>query len=189
MAVTQSALVDNIRAKGTALTDSSAAKDRGAVAGNKLRVITGTVEIADGDFDADGDVVVLCPLHIDDVVHGIYLANDDMDTGSDSLFSVGLYEDAAGTILADEDAYADSVTQLQAASATFGTNLVCEARDINNVGESVWQDAGYADRATALLATNAYDGHLYLAITQEAAVTNDNGGGTLSFRVEVSSDN
>lgn len=187
MTVTQSALVDNYRAKGTtgAVVDSEAAKDRGAVNGNRLRVITGTLEVTGTSFDADGDVVVLCPLHIDDVVHEIHIANDDLDGGTDSIYNLGLYVDADGTDVQDEDAYATLVTGLQSARAF--TEEAFEARNIDNAGESVWQDAGYADRAAALAATEAFRGRLFLALTQTATVASAQTG-TLSFRVVYSSD-
>ena len=187
MAVTQSALVDDYLAKGTNQTDIID-KDRGAVAGNKLRIMTADLEIADGAFDADGDVVVLCPLHIDDVVHSLTFGFDEHDAGTDSLVNIGLYVDAAGTDVEDEDAYASAVTTFRAASATFGTNLAFEARGVEKAGQSVWEDAGYATRAAALAATEAFRGRLFLALTQTATVSDDSGGGTLAFQVVYSSD-
>lgn len=186
MAVTQSALVNDYVAKGSAITDSQAAKNRGALDGNRLRVKAGVVAIADGDFDADGDVIVLCPLHIDDVVHQIWIANDDLDSGSDSSVNLGLYVDAAGTDVESESAYASNVTtQFQAATAF--TDLAFEARGIEKAGQAVWEDAGYSDRDAALAATEAFRGRLFLALTQTAAVTTD-AAGDVSFFVVYSSD-
>lgn len=187
MTVTQSALVDNYRPKGTsgAVVDSEAAKDRGAVNGNRLRAITGTVEVTGTNFDADGDVVVLCPLHIDDVVHEIHIANDDLDGGADSIYNLGLYSDAAGTQVEDEDYYATLVTGLQ--SARGFTEERFEAANIDDAGQSVWQDAGYASREAALAATEAFRGRLFLALTQTATVASPNTG-TISFKVYYSSD-
>lgn len=181
MAVTQSSLVDNIKAKHANFTDSNAAKDSGKLSGGAEKVILGTVEVTGTDFDADGDVVVLCPLHIDDVVTSIQIANDDLDGGTDSIYNLGLYTDAAGTDAQDEDCYATLVTGLQAARGF--TEERFEALAIETVTQAVWQQAGYASRAAALAATEAYNGHLFLALTQTATVSSPTTG-TLSFKVE-----
>lgn len=191
MAVTQSKFVDNILAQGSARTDSTAAKDAASEYGNKLRRVIGTLEIADGDFDADDDVVVLCALPIDAVLHAAYFAFDELDAGTDSLVNLGLYTDAAGTDAQDEDCYATVVTTFR--SATTATdfpsgapNLAFEARGIQLAGQKVWEDAGYSDRDAAL--AEADQGQLYLALTQTATVSDDSGGGTLTFLVEYSAD-
>lgn len=78
--------------------------------------------------------------------------NDDLDShGTPTLaFNLGLYAskrfvDSNGTEYAanaviDADAYASAATTWQAAAS--GTELSIEARDLNKIGQQVWQDAG-----------------------------------------------
>ena len=107
------------------------------LSGGRERVIMGTMEVVAATFDADGDTLRLTKIPTGARITSIELAADDLDTSTDSDISVGLAEED-GTII-DEDAYALSVT-LQAAFAM--TRVENKTRDINNVGEQVWQDAG-----------------------------------------------
>jgi hypothetical protein len=151
----------------------------------KSRIFRDTAAVADGDFDADGDVVYLAEVPSNAKIVSIKIANDDLDAGTDSLVNVGLYNGqqsftdstatsyAAGAVI-DEDCYATVVTGFQA--ATGFTEYAFEARDINAVSNYVWEDAGLPeDPGTPLR----------IAITQTAAVTTD-AAGDVSIIVEYS---
>lgn len=139
--------------------------------GGQMQVIAGTVAVADGDFDADGDEIHLCRIPANAMVHEIILFNDDLDSGTDSAVNVGLLE-PDGTI-ADEDAYASAITTFQTANTT-GVNVANEARNITTIGVNrVYDDAGDSEG----------DFRYYIiALVQTAAVTTD-AAGDISFIV------
>ncbi len=142
----------------------------------KSRIFRDTAAVADGDFDADGDVVYLAEVPSNSKIVSIKIANDDLDGGTDSVVNVGLYNakqsfTTSGAVtysadaVIDEDAYATLVTGFQ--SATGFTDYAFEARDINKVSNYVWEDAGLPEDP----ATN-----LRIAITQTATVSSDSAG-------------
>jgi len=143
----------------------------------KLRVFMDTVAIADGDFDADGDIVYLAEVPSNAKIVSIKTFSDDLDAGTDSAVNVGLYNggtkfttsggtDYAADALIDEDAYASAVTTFQAAD-TAGTEHAFEARNVNAVNNYVWEDAGLSEDPRV---------PLRVALTQTAAVTTDAAG-------------
>ena len=89
-----------------------------ASSGGRMRIATGSMTIADGAFDAAADVIRLCTLPSNAVIHEMYFICDDMDGGTDSVVDIGLYytgdADAPGTVI-DIDCFADGSTAFRAA--------------------------------------------------------------------------
>jgi hypothetical protein len=102
------------------------------------RVATGTIALAAGDLSAN-DTVMLAPIPSNASITSIKLFNDDLDSGTTITADVGLYTTAVAVV--DADAYASAITDLRGAVKT-GTEVAFEARDINKMGQKVWQDAG-----------------------------------------------
>jgi hypothetical protein len=102
------------------------------------RVATGTIALVAGDLSAD-DTVMLAPIPSNASITSIKLFNDDLDSGTDLTADVGIYTTAVAVV--DADAYASAITDLRGAVKT-GTEVAFEARDINKMGQKVWQDAG-----------------------------------------------
>jgi hypothetical protein len=102
------------------------------------RVATGTIALVAGDLSAD-DTVMLAPIPSNASITSIKLFNDDLDSGTDLTADVGIYTTAVAAV--DADAYASAITDLRGAVKT-GTEVAFEARDINKMGQKVWQDAG-----------------------------------------------
>lgn len=102
------------------------------------RIAQGTIALVAGDLGAN-DTVMLAPIPSNASITSIKLFNDDLDSGSTNTADVGLYTTALAVV--DADAYASAITDLRAAVKT-GTEVAFEARDINKMGQKVWQDAG-----------------------------------------------
>lgn len=102
------------------------------------RIAQGTIALAAGDLSAN-DTVMLAPIPSNASISSIKLYNDDLDSGSTNTADVGLYE--TDYTVVDADAYASAITDLRGAVKT-GTEVAFEARDINKMGQKVWQDAG-----------------------------------------------
>ena len=102
------------------------------------RIAQGTVALVAGDLGAN-DTVMLAPIPSNASITSIKLFNDDLDSGSTNTADVGLYTTALAVV--DADAYASVITSLRSA-VTTGTEVAFEARDINKMGQKVWQDAG-----------------------------------------------
>ena len=108
--------------------------------GGRMRIASGTIALAAGDLSAS-DTVMLCPLPTNASVVSIKLCNDDLDSGSTNTCDVGLYSADGEVTAIDDDAYASAITDLRAA-VTTGTEVAFEARNVNLMGQKVWQDAG-----------------------------------------------
>lgn len=102
------------------------------------RVATGTIALDAGDLSAN-DTVMLAPIPSNASITSIKLFNDDLDSGTTLTTDVGIYTTALAVV--DADAYASAITDLRGAVKT-GTEVAFEARDINKMGQKVWQDAG-----------------------------------------------
>ena len=102
------------------------------------RVATGTIALAAGDLSAE-DTVMLAPISSNASITSIKLFNDDLDSGTTNTADVGLYNTDLSVV--DADAYASAITDLRGA-VTVGTEVAFEARNINKMGQKVWQDAG-----------------------------------------------
>jgi hypothetical protein len=109
------------------------------------RVAQGTIALAAGDLSAS-DTVMLAPIPSNASITSIKLFNDDLDSSTVITADVGLYKQDLSVV--DADAYASAITDLRAAVKT-GTEVAFENRDINKMGQKVWQDAGLSsDPAT-----------------------------------------
>ena len=102
------------------------------------RIAQGTIALVAGDLGAN-DTVMLAPIPSNASITSIKLFNDALDSGTTNTADVGLYTTALAVV--DADAYASAITDLRAAVKT-GTEVAFEARDINKMGQKVWQDAG-----------------------------------------------
>jgi hypothetical protein len=102
------------------------------------RVATGTIALAAGDLSTD-DTVMLAPIPSNASITSIKLFNDDLDSGTTNTADVGIYNTDLSVV--DADAYASAITDLRGA-VTVGTEVAFEARNINKMGQKVWQDAG-----------------------------------------------
>ena len=102
------------------------------------RVASGTIALAVADLGVS-DTVMLAPIPSNATITSIKLFNDDLDSGSTNTADVGIYKQDLSVV--DADAYASAITTLRSANTT-GVEVAFEARDINKIGNKVWQDAG-----------------------------------------------
>lgn len=102
------------------------------------RVASGTIALAVADLSAN-DTVMLAPIPSNASITSIKIFNDDLDSGTTNTADVGLYKQDLSVV--DADAYASAITTLRSANTT-GVEVAFEARDINKMGQKVWQDAG-----------------------------------------------
>tara|TARA_R100001594_G_scaffold723_6_gene2863 strand:- start:491 stop:988 length:498 start_codon:yes stop_codon:yes gene_type:complete len=102
------------------------------------RVAQGTIALASGDLSAS-DTVMLAPVPTNASITSIKLFNDDLDSGTTNTCDVGLWTTAVAAV--DDDCYASAITDLRGAVVT-GTEVAFEARNINTMGQKVWEDAG-----------------------------------------------
>lgn len=132
MATIDSGLIANMVAEPRTLNQK---KDHG-----RALVAAGTVALTAGEV-VDNNIVRLARLRSSDSIKSIKIFNDDLDTNCTPTLTanVGLYK-KDGTVV-DEDCYATLVTALQGA-VTVGTEVAFEARDINAIGNELWQDGG-----------------------------------------------
>ena len=106
-----------------------------------MRVACGTIALAAGDLSA-GDTVMLAPIPTNAAVVSIVLYNDDLDSGTTNTCDVGLYTSDGDVTAKDDDCYASAITDLRAAVGGAGTEVAFEARNINLMGQKVFEDAG-----------------------------------------------
>lgn len=86
--------------------------------------------------DDDGDVLYVCPIHSSWSLCHIWLLNDAITSGTD--YDLGLYDEDGNVV--DVNAYADAVDMSSA--RVDGLDVLNEIRDIANIEQQVWQDAG-----------------------------------------------
>jgi len=133
--------------------------------GGVKRVAQGTLEITSS---SDSDVIMLAPLPTNASITSLQLASDDLDTGTDLVWDIGLYDDEGTAV--DADVYADGTTVFRAATAF--TEFRHTTADINTAGQQLWEDGGLSSDP---------GGVYYVAVFVEAAGASD---GTLSFKIE-----
>ena len=94
--------------------------------GGRVRVATGYMSIPDSAFDAADDVIRLCSLPSNAVIHEMSFICNDMDNGTDSLVDIGLYNagdaDAPGAVI-DIDCFDDNSTGFRATLSEMDTNF------------------------------------------------------------------
>ena len=108
--------------------------------GGVMRVASGTIALAAGDLSAN-DTVMLAQIPTNAAVVSIKIYNDDLDSGSTNTCDVGLFTADGDVTAKDDDCYASAITDLRAAVLT-GTEVAFEARNVNLMGQRVWEDAG-----------------------------------------------
>lgn len=109
--------------------------------GAAMRVASGNIALASGDLSA-GDTVMLAPVPTNASVLSIVLRNDDLDSSTTITCDVGLYSADGEVTAIDDDCYASAITDLRAAVGGAGTEVAYEARNINTVGQRVFEDGG-----------------------------------------------
>ena len=112
---------------------------------------------------------MLAPIPTNASISSIKLYNDDLDSGSTNTTDVGLW--TTDNVAVDDDAYASAITDLRGA-VTTGTEVAFEARNINKMGQKVWEDAGQSSDP---------GGYYYVGLLFDAA---GDTAGDLSFIIE-----
>lgn len=108
-----------------------------ARARGRVRSMAATVELANGD--SIGSTYRLCRVPSNARVESISLLCDAITSGAGDI---GLYQTPAnGGAVVDVDAYA-SAQSIASAITTVRNNVAFEARNIDKVGNLVWQDGG-----------------------------------------------
>ena len=108
--------------------------------GGSMRVACGTIALAAGDLSA-ADTIMLAPVPTNAAVVSIKLFNDDLDSGTTVTTDVGLWTAASTPVAKDDDCYASAITDLRGA-VIVGTEVAFEARNVNLMGQKVFEDAG-----------------------------------------------
>ena len=134
-----------------------------------MRVACGTIALAAGDLSAT-DTVMLAPIPTNAAIVSIGLMSDDLDSGSTNTCDVGLYTADGNVTAKDDDCYASAITDLRAAT-TVPVEVAFEARNINLMGQKVFQDAGESTDP---------GGHFLVGLKYEAA---GDQAGDLSFTI------
>ncbi len=149
----------------TSLDASPPVRPDVTVFGGRVRVISGTVEVTNGD--SIGSTVLMGRVPSLARVHSIRIFCDAITSAA---ADIGLYRTTQdGSAVVDVDAYASA--QTIASANVLGIEVAYEARDIANIERRVWQDA----------AATADTGYLYdIVATLTAAAT---ASGTLSWQI------
>jgi hypothetical protein len=135
-----------------------------------MRIACGTIALAAGDLSAS-DTVMLAPIPTNAAIVSIVLYNDDLDSGTTNTCDVGLFTSDGNVTAKDDDCYASAITDLRAAVTGAGTEVAFEARDINKMGQKVFEDAGDSSDPNT---------HYFVGLTFDAA---GDTAGDLSFKI------
>ena len=135
-----------------------------------MRIACGTISLAAGDLSAS-DTVMLAPIPTNAAIVSIVLYNDDLDSGTTNTCDVGLFTSDGNVTAKDDDCYASAITDLRAAVTGAGTEVAFEARDINKMGQKVFEDAGDSSDPNT---------HYFVGLTFDAA---GDTAGDLSFKI------
>lgn len=114
---------------------------------------------------------MLAPIPTNAAVVSIVLYNDDLDSGTTNTCDVGLFTSDGDVTAKDDDCYASAITDLRAAVTGAGTEVAFEARDINKMGQKVFEDAGDSTDPNT---------HYFVGLTFDAA---GDTAGDLSFKI------
>lgn len=132
-----------------------------------MRVACGTIALGSGDLSSS-DTVMLAPIPTNAAIISIKLFNDDLDSGTTNTCDVGLWTAVSSPAVKDDDCYASAITDLRGA-VTTGTEVAFEARNVNLMGQRVWEDAGDSTDP---------GGHYFVGLIFDAA---GDTGGDLSY--------
>ena len=156
-----------------------------ASSGGRMRVATGSMTIADSAFDAANDVIRLCTLPSNAVVHEMYFICDDMDAGTDSLVDIGIYNtgdaSAPGAVI-DIDCFVDNSTAFRAAITGPAVNFRYGGGAgglATTAGDALWQNAQLSAEP---------GGHMEIVMTQKATVSDDDGANAFAFIISYTID-
>jgi hypothetical protein len=151
-----------------------------AVSGGRMRMMTGTVSVADSEFDAATDIIRLCKIPSNAVIHNIIISCEDMDGGAESAADLGIWESGDSTFITQAtgtavliDAYLADSTIFRAAVAQVDCRYVdggVNAAALGNTtaGATVWENAGLTTDPGAQM----YE----LVFSQKATVSADGTG-------------
>lgn len=159
-----------VTTKSTRISNAEAASqtlDTPGVNHGKLRRVAGTVEVA--STDSSTSKFIMFRVHSSWTIASLRIFCDAL--GGSCAGDVGLYQCSAnpanGGAVVDVDAYASAQTLVSAIKT--GTEIAYEARDIANLQQKVYQDAGlttdpgrWYDVAVTLTADAASAGTLCL---------------------------
>ena len=143
--------------------------------GGRIRHVRGTMELEDSDL-ASGDTIELLDIPADAVIKSIKLSNDELDSGTDLIFDLGLYAiNSDGTLGAakDADVYSDDDAGFQ--SAQTQAEYAFDERDINTAERRVFADAGDTE--------DEHDAQ-YRLVATSGETAGGAQAGTLTFEVE-----
>ena len=127
---TKSTLITNFEAKPPKMNKT-------LVTGGRVREAVATVEVAAADNDLSKYLMI--PIFSNWRISSIEIFNDLITVGSD--YDVGIFEITGVTVLST--AYASAVTMVAARVAPL--DVAFEARDIANIANQVFQDAGLTE--------------------------------------------
>ena len=102
-----------------------------------LKCSSATISVAAADDD--GSKYFILPVHSSWSIKHIWTRCDAITSGT--VFDVGLYTTAATPVVVDADCYATNV-DLSTAITTLPIDVAFEARNITDVNDKVWEDAG-----------------------------------------------
>ena len=111
-----------------------------------VKVFMDTIAAGTGDID-DNDIILLAEVPSNAKILSIKLFNDALDGGSNLATDVGVYNgpiktsDYAANAVIDRDCYATASAALQSA-VIVGTEVAYEVRNISDISNFVWEDAG-----------------------------------------------
>lgn len=135
-------------------TPTTMTKESKAIPGDTRRVVAGNFEVAAADIDADGDTVGLIRLLANAIIVSLKTFNDDLDSGANVAFNVGIAK-LDGTIV-DEDAFASAVSFQAADVAGTEHRFESAVNGIDTLGERLWQNAGDSDDSEGAYAIVMY---------------------------------
>ncbi len=131
----------------------------------RIRTNQGSVAVETTDIDA-ADIIHLAVLPAEASIIHIWLGADDLDSGSPTLaFDVGVYTTAG--VVKDANAFASAITLGQSASKPT-TDFANEARNIDEVGQKLYLDAGDT--------LASHDEQYYISLTGENVAATAVGG-------------
>ena len=169
MANTNSAVASGLLTTSTGLTEVG--KN-----GARVRIAQDVVTLVAADIDADGDTVVLAPLPSNARIIRIYFGADDLDTGTDMAWNIGLYdwtkEDGLGTVI-DEDFFASAVATQAVTQLTDVTIEATAAAAHVDLPKRLWEVDG----------ETSDPGGFYAVVATQTAAATGAAAGDMAFQI------
>jgi len=154
--------------------------------GGRVRVAMDSFEVVAADIDASGDTLVLARLPEDARILSIKMLTDDLDSGTDVAWDVGLYEAgttsaAPGTVI-DANRYASAKTNALLSGSNALTEVYGESTDdtdsVDEYGNELYSHANE---------TRGTRTHYDIVATQTATATGA-AAGTIAFSIQYTID-